>query len=184
MAVDMGITSLSVFCVTAPGRWHSLCLKCIVTASVTRCYRGDPLTYVNVPHTRGAREAVGDAMVLIIEDEAISRRALQSLLRIAGYEVTSVGSAEDGLRMVLNGDVPELAVVDVNLPGMNGVEFMKRARRLSPEMRCIFMSANEEVNLVQIREAFRVPALRKPFDVCKLISLIGHEQPEASMPAH
>jgi CheY-like chemotaxis protein len=96
-------------------------------------------------------------MVLIIEDEAVSRRALLGLLRINGFKTKAVGSAE---------------VVDVNLPGMSGVEFIRRVRRLHPQLPCIFMSANEEVNLEQIREAFRQPALRKPFDVSSLLNLL------------
>jgi CheY-like chemotaxis protein len=112
-------------------------------------------------------------MVLLVEDEAISRRALQTLLRIHGYRVRAVGSAEDGLRMILEGDVPDVAVVDVNLPGMSGVEFVRRVRRLYPKLPCVFMSANDEVNLEHIRQAFEQPALRKPFDVSNLLSLIG-----------
>jgi CheY-like chemotaxis protein len=112
-------------------------------------------------------------MVLIVEDEAVSRRALQTLLRIHGYTVTAVGSGEDALRLVSTGQVPDVAVVDVNLPGMSGVEFIRRARFLHPKMPCIFMSANDEVNLEQIREVFREPALRKPFEVSNLLRLIG-----------
>lgn len=116
---------------------------------------------------------MGDVMVLLVEDEAVSRRALQTLLRIHGYQVRAVGSAEDGLRMIVEGDVPTVAVVDVNLPGMSGIEFVRRARRLYPKLPCVFMSANDEVNLEHIRQAFRQPALRKPFDVSNLLILIG-----------
>lgn len=113
-------------------------------------------------------------MVLIIEDEAVSRRALQSILRLHGYEARAVGTAEDGLRLIVEGDVPDVAVVDVNLPGMSGVEFVRRVHRTHPKLPCVFMSANDEVNLEQIRNVFREPALRKPFDVSRLIGLIAH----------
>ena len=113
-------------------------------------------------------------MVLLVEDEVVSRRALQMLLRIHGYPVRAVSSAEDGLRMILDGDVPDVAVVDVNLPGMSGVEFVRRVRRLYPKLPCVFMSANDEVNLEHIRQAFAQPTLRKPFDMSNLLRLIGH----------
>jgi len=115
---------------------------------------------------------MGVVMVLLVEDEAVSRRALQTLLRIHGYEVRAVSSAEDGLRMIIDGDVPDVAVVDVNLPGMSGVEFVRRVRRRHPNLPCVFMSANDEVNLEHIRQAFAQPALRKPFDVSNLLRLI------------
>lgn len=123
---------------------------------------------------------MGDVMVLLVEDEAVSRRALQTLLRIHGYQVRAVGSAEDGLRMIAEGYVPDVAVVDVNLPGMSGIEFVRRVRRLYPKLPCVFMSANDEVNLEHIRQAFRQPALRKPFDVSNLLSLIGESGEMAS----
>ena len=111
-------------------------------------------------------------MVLLIEDEAVSRRALQMLLRLSGQSVKAVASAEDGLTSIVENGAPDVAVVDVNLPGMSGVEFRRRLWRLCPNVKCIFMSANEEVNLDYLRRKFHDSALRKPFDFASLLALV------------
>lgn len=96
------------------------------------------------------------------------------LLRLHGYKVKAVPCGEDALAWLQQeGHHNVLAVVDVNLPGMSGVEFVRRARQIFPGMPCVFMSANDEVNLEYIRQAFRQPALRKPFEVSSLLGLIA-----------
>src|SRR4051794_10427278 len=88
--------------------------------------------------------ADGEAvMVLIVEDEAISRRALQQLLCLQGFETRAAGSGEEAMQIVAGGDEPHLALVDVNLPGMSGVEFVRRLRCMKPSVPCVYMTANE-----------------------------------------
>ncbi len=111
-------------------------------------------------------------MVLIVEDEAISRRALQQLLRLSGLETRVASSAEEALSMVRGGRVPEMAIVDINLPGMNGVEFVRQLHCSYPNLPCVFMTANEEAMNDQIRSACPELTLRKPFDVEGLLRLI------------
>ena len=53
-------------------------------------------------------------MVLIVEDEAISRRALLRLLRMHGYESCAVGSAEEAHQFISEGNVPEVALLDID----------------------------------------------------------------------
>src|SRR5438105_13834169 len=112
-------------------------------------------------------------MVLIVEDEAISRRALQHLLRLYGYEARAAGSAEEAMQQVLaNGKRPDMALVDINLPGMNGVEFARRLHRLFPAVRCIFMTASDDAREERLRSASPEPTLRKPFDVPSLLHMM------------
>lgn len=109
-------------------------------------------------------------MLLIVEDEAVSRRALAHLLRLHGHETLVAGSAEEAATMLRRAhEEPDAAIVDVNLPGMSGVEFVRRLRRDHPQVPCVFMSANDEVNLDSLRFTQRQPALRKPFDVEALL---------------
>jgi CheY-like chemotaxis protein len=99
------------------------------------------------------------------------------LLRLHGYKVKAMPCAEDALAWLQQeGHLNIIAIVDVNLPGMSGVEFVRRARRIFSDMPCVFMSANDEVNLEQIRQAFRQPALRKPFELRSLLGLIAGSQ--------
>ena len=112
-------------------------------------------------------------MVLIVEDEAISRKALQRLLRLSGLETRAAGSAEEAIGMMLQDGPPELALVDINLPGMNGVEFVAELHRHYPNLPCVFMTANDDALTAQIRSACPEPTFRKPFDVSSLLRLIS-----------
>jgi CheY-like chemotaxis protein len=112
-------------------------------------------------------------MVLIIEDEDISRRALQQLLRLNGYDTCTAGSAEEAMSLVDQQGPPSVALVDINLPGMSGVEFVQRVHRRFPELSCIFMTANDEANDERIRAGQLEPTLRKPFDMPSLLTMIN-----------
>jgi CheY-like chemotaxis protein len=113
------------------------------------------------------------AVVLLVEDEAVSRRALQMLLALHGHSVKAVGSAEEGLDAIREGSEPNVAVIDVNLPGMSGVEFRRLLRQVWPNIQCIFMSANDEVNLERVGATFHESALRKPFELASLLKAMA-----------
>src|SRR5438045_3598550 len=79
--------------------------------------------------------------VLIVEDERVSRKALATLLSASGYDVQAVGSGEEGLRVLRQGNVPEIALVDLDLPGMDGAEFIEKLRQHAPGAEPILVTA-------------------------------------------
>jgi CheY-like chemotaxis protein len=117
-------------------------------------------------------------MVLIVEDEAISRRALQQLLRMDGMETRAVPSAEEAMAVLAREAPPNVALVDINLPGMDGVEFANRLHRLHPSVPCVFMTANEDAHNERMRSAAGEMTLRKPLDLSRLLDLLHHLPPE------
>lgn len=66
-----------------------------------------------------------DKRVLVIEDEAPARRFITTALRSLGYHVHAVASAE-GADVVLEETIPDLIVVDIRLPGADGLSFAQR----------------------------------------------------------
>ncbi len=86
--------------------------------------------------------------VLIVDDQPIFRRQLRALLTRAGLDVVaeaeSIAAAED----VIRAKRPDLAVVDVFLPGVSGFEGTLRLKTLDPGLRVILVSAYQE-SLVQ-----------------------------------
>src|SRR5687767_15905461 len=89
----------------------------------------------------------GDARrpaVLIVEDERIARRALAARLTASGYETFAAESAEEALRLLAGKDdfpVRRIALVDLNLPGMNGLEFISRLEGMDPDVFPVLMTA-------------------------------------------
>jgi two-component system, chemotaxis family, sensor kinase CheA len=68
--------------------------------------------------------------VLVIDDSLTTRMLEQSILESAGYEVDLAVSAEDGLEMALRRRYG-MFIVDVEMPGMNGFEFIARTRQMN-----------------------------------------------------
>ncbi len=66
--------------------------------------------------------------VLVVDDEEIIRDMLQEALNQGGYEVRLAGSAEEGMD-ILRKESIMVMFLDLNLPGMNGVELCKRIRK-------------------------------------------------------
>jgi two-component system nitrogen regulation response regulator NtrX len=68
--------------------------------------------------------------VLVVDDEKNIRRTLELVLRGEGYDVLEAQSAEDALRILANPHAPvDLAIFDVKLPGMSGLEALERLRK-------------------------------------------------------
>jgi signal transduction histidine kinase len=65
------------------------------------------------------------ARILVIDDEAIIRKRLKNLLELDGYETFTAGDGQEGLK-VFRKENPEIALVDVKMPGMSGIEVLKK----------------------------------------------------------
>jgi two-component system, sensor histidine kinase len=77
--------------------------------------------------------------VLVIEDNADARETLRSLLEAYGYAVQVAATGEEGLRLLLSLR-PDIAIVDIGLPGLDGFEIARRARKV-PEASTIKLVA-------------------------------------------
>src|SRR3972149_1813913 len=77
--------------------------------------------------------------VLIVDDEGNIRRMLRALLESEGYGVREAGSAEEGLAEAANAP-PEVVLLDLMLPGMNGLEALPRFGDVVPGVPVVMMS--------------------------------------------
>ncbi len=112
------------------------------------------------------------ARVLIVDDDDGIRRSLARVIRNVGYDVDT---AEDGLAAVESAKSfrPDLLVIDLRMPGIDGVEAYRRIRVDDPEVAAIFMTAYSSANLVE--DAFGLGAhqvLSKPIDIDRLVASI------------
>jgi DNA-binding response OmpR family regulator len=63
--------------------------------------------------------------ILIVDDDALMRRSLSYNLQQSGFRTSSAGTAEDALELAQH-DLPDLVLLDVGLPGMDGLEALRR----------------------------------------------------------
>lgn len=75
--------------------------------------------------------------ILILDDESAIKENLQIFMEDEGYKVTSCDNAETAIELIYGGECFNIGIVDVRLPGMNGIEFIKKAREIAPLMRFI-----------------------------------------------
>src|SRR6201993_4428128 len=110
--------------------------------------------------------------ILIVDDEALTLRTIGRALETEGYDVLSASSGEDALKMIAE-EKPDLALLDVVLPGINGIEVLRQAKKLSPAMIVVMMSAYHLVD--RAVEAMKLGAydyLIKPFHIADMVNTI------------
>lgn len=111
-------------------------------------------------------------MVLIVEDDAISRRALAHLLQSYGYRTQAVGSAEEAISVLDHGESPSAVLLDIDLPGMNGLDLARRLSGTHPQLVLLFVTASED-RLAELSRGYPGQFFRKPLDITGLLTAIG-----------
>jgi len=112
------------------------------------------------------------ATILIVEDEHAVARGIQYALQQEGYEVAVARSGEEGLDIATK-QAPDLVVLDVRLPGMDGFEVLRRLRAAGAKMPVLVLTArDDEVDKVIGLELGADDYLTKPFGLRELMSRI------------
>src|SRR5437867_9697089 len=106
--------------------------------------------------------------VLIVEDERVARKALGALLSASGFPTRGAESAEEALDLLDRQPAPRVALVDLNLPGMSGLEFIRHLQRRSPDVHTVLMTGAGDDALARSEE--HTSELQSPYDlVCRLL---------------
>ena len=112
------------------------------------------------------------AKILIIEDEPTVRVGLEDNLKFEGYQIVSSDNGITGLE-VFEKENPDLVILDVMMPGLDGLEVCKRIRQLKQNTPIIMLTAKcSEVDKVLGLEMGADDYLTKPFGVRELFARI------------
>src|SRR5262245_15634061 len=71
---------------------------------------------------------MANELVLIVEDNEKNRKLARDVLLYQGYRVLEAESGEDGLRLATGAERPDLVLMDIHLPGIDGIETLRRLR--------------------------------------------------------
>jgi DNA-binding response OmpR family regulator len=112
------------------------------------------------------------ATILIVEDEYAVARGVQYALQQEGYQVSLARSGEEGLEFATQ-QAPDLVLLDVRLPGIDGFEMLRRLRATGSKAPVLMLTArDEEVDKVIGLELGADDYLTKPFGLRELMSRI------------
>ncbi len=110
--------------------------------------------------------------ILVVDDEALTLRTISRALREEGFDVFVAMNGEDGLR-VLAEEKPDLALVDVVLPGIDGIEVLRQIKKQSPTTIVVMMSAYKVVDrAVESMKLGAYDYLIKPFHLSDMTNTI------------
>ena len=115
---------------------------------------------------------VDQPQVLVIDDEMGPRESLRMLLKPA-YQVHTADSVESGLRLVSE-KKPDAIVMDIRMPGMTGIEGLRRIRQIDPHLSVIMLTGFGALETA--KEALRLGAndyISKPFDAREMREVIS-----------
>lgn len=128
---------------------------------------------------------MGKKKVLVVDDQVGIRVLLVEVFSTEGYETYQAANGKAALQIVRD-NRPDLVLLDMKIPGMDGLEILKQIKEHDPSIKVIMMTAYGE--LAMIREATDLGALMhftKPFDIDELRMAVNHElgQPQDRMRA-
>jgi CheY-like chemotaxis protein len=115
------------------------------------------------------------ATILVVEDEPIIREVVCDILS-ASHECVAVRTAEEGLELLAEGPF-DVAVTDIKLPGMDGEEFMLRAREMHPSLPVIVISGGYGYDERKFLDAGAFGYLLKPFKAEDLEEMVARAAP-------
>jgi DNA-binding NtrC family response regulator len=110
--------------------------------------------------------------ILIIDDDDQLRMSFERLLIEEGYQVRTAASGESGIRMVEDA-LPDLVVLDVRLPGMNGLETFERIHAVEQKLPVIIMTAyGTTETAIEATKMGAFDYIIKPFDIPQMLTTI------------
>ncbi|MBT3208139.1 MAG: sigma-54-dependent Fis family transcriptional regulator [Bacteroidetes bacterium] len=112
--------------------------------------------------------------IYVVDDERIIRVSLADELRDFGFEVYEFANANSALMQMQN-VLPDIVITDLNMPEVNGIEFLKRIKKYNQNIYVVLMTAYSTVSTAI--DAMKLGAydyIEKPFDNKKMLMILEH----------
>jgi DNA-binding NtrC family response regulator len=111
--------------------------------------------------------------VLVVDDREIDRKLVERSLTAGGYEVTTAASGEEGIELVRS-RLFDAAVVDLRMPGMDGIELLRLIKEHAPVIEVVMMTADPTVDTaVEALKQGAFDYIGKPLNLDELSHLMG-----------
>lgn len=112
--------------------------------------------------------------ILVVDDDPTVLKLCVNILKMGGYNVIDSSGGDEALRVFQKaGSEVQLALVDVMMPGINGVELCRRIETASPETKVVLMSGYDPGDVARLTGQERtLPIIWKPFRAESLLRMI------------
>ena len=110
--------------------------------------------------------------ILVVDDDPAILSLVKAKLDLAGFEVFTARSGQEGLDMIARKGLPHLAVVDLLMPGMDGFDFCRAVQSYSDLPIILLTAVDEEETIIQGIEYFAEDYVIKPFSPRELVARI------------
>src|SRR6266496_583870 len=115
------------------------------------------------------------AHILLVDDEPGMLRYIRTLLEVDDYKVETASTGEEALERVQKGLQPDLVLLDLLMPGIDGLQTLEQLRQAKPGLKVVMLSCvNDTRKVVQAMRLGAHDYLTKPFQKAELDAVIGH----------
>jgi CheY-like chemotaxis protein len=112
------------------------------------------------------------ASILLVDDDPDFRLLLRETLEALGYRIHEAGDGREALTVMEN-EEPDLAIVDIDMPRMNGIEFTKKVKAISPQFPVMMITGYAQLySPGEIVSTGMDAFLQKPIDLNQVASVI------------
>ncbi|MFS0645501.1 response regulator [Siminovitchia sp. 179-K 8D1 HS] len=103
--------------------------------------------------------------VLIVDDQFGIRTLLNEVLQKEGYQIYQAANGHQALHMMKQ-HAPDLVLLDIKIPGMDGLEILKKMKEMNQDIRVIIMTAYGELDMIEkTKQLGALAHFSKPFDI-------------------
>ena len=117
--------------------------------------------------------ALGPLTVLLVDDDDDVRLLVARMLKKAGLQIKAVASGEAALESLISGAIPDLVILDQNMPSMNGIQTMEKIRALHPNMRILISSGQPDIEEWACFKQSNVAVISKPFEMEEILAKLA-----------
>jgi two-component system response regulator (stage 0 sporulation protein F) len=113
--------------------------------------------------------------ILIVDDEPGIRLLLSECIKKEGFRPIVAGNGRQALEVVRK-QYPDLVLLDMNIPGINGADALREIKRINSDIKVMIMTAYTDKKMIsQLIGEGAITCFTKPFDLAELMAAIRHE---------
>lgn len=118
--------------------------------------------------------------ILLTDDSKSIRAVISTVLKVAGYEIIEAADGKEGLAVLNSGKTVDMIITDLNMPNMDGIEFIWEIRKLSDYAFtpiCMLTTESEQERLEQGESMSTDAWINKPIQPVKVLSIVKDIMP-------